>query len=147
MSASIHLFVGAWMYSVLLSENSVSSELLENLHVDHKRLTQPKNGVVTFDFKMNLGSTFVKRSILREILLYLTAVVCTDREYSNAEELPCVIVYRVFRQNSIFCPFETILIYLTCSVKCGSITENLRKKNLLVVVFAMSQPTNLMFLF
>ena len=34
----------------------------------------------------------------------------------------------VFRQNSIFCPFESILIYLTCSVKCASITENLRKK-------------------
>ena len=146
MSVSIHLFVGPWMYSFLLSENSVSSELLENLHVDHKRLTQPKNGVVTFDFKMKLGSTFVKRSILREILLYLTTVVCTDREYSNVEELSCVIVYRVFRQDSIFCPFETILIYLTYSVKCGSITENLRKKNLLVVFFAMSQPTNLMFL-
>ena len=68
-----------------------------------------------------------KRSILREILLYLTAV-CTDREYSNAEELLCVIVYRVFRQNSIFCLFESILIYLTCSAKCGSITENLKKK-------------------
>ena len=82
MSASIQLFVGASMYSFLLSENSVSSELLENLHVYHKRLTQSKNGVVTFDFKMKLGSTFVKRSILREILLYLTAVVCTDREYT-----------------------------------------------------------------
>ena len=116
--SAIQLFVGAWMYSFLLSENSVSSELLENLHVDHKRLTQPKNGVVTFDFKMKLGSTFVKRSILKEILLYLTAV-CTDREYSNAEELLCVIVYRVFQQNSIFCLFESILIYLTCSVKCG----------------------------
>ena len=116
--SAIQLFVGAWMYSFLLSENSVSSELLENLHVDHKSLTQPKNGVVTFDFKMKLGSTFVKRSILKEILLYLTAV-CTDREYSNAEELLCVIVYRVFQQNSIFCLFESILIYLTCSVKCG----------------------------
>ena len=112
------------MYSFLLSENSVYSELLENLHVDHKRLTQSKNGVVTFDFKMKLGSTFVKRSILREILLYLTAVVCTDREYSIAEE----VLYRLFQQNNIFCPFESILIYLTCSVKCGSITEYLRKK-------------------
>ena len=118
MSASIQIFVGAWMYNFLLSENSVSSELLENLHVGHKRFTQSKTGVVTFDFKMKLGSTFVKRSILKEILLYLTAV-CTDREYSNAEELLCVIVYRVFQQNSIFCLFESILIYLTCSVKCG----------------------------
>ena len=115
------------MYNFLLLENSVLSELLENLHVDHKRFTQSKTDVVTFDFKMKLGSTFVKRSILREISLCLTAV-CTDREHSNAEELLCVIVYRVFRQNSIFCLFESILIYLTCSVKCGSITANLKKK-------------------
>ena len=107
----MHLFVGPWMYSVLLSENSVSSELLENLHVDHKRLTQPKNGVVTFDFKMNLGSTFVKRSILREILLYLTAVVCTDREYSNAEELLCVIIYIVFRQHISTAYFVRLRVY------------------------------------
>ena len=59
----------------------MSSELLENLHVYHKRLTQSKNGVVTFDFKMKLGSTFVKRYFERN-LLYLTAVVCTDREYT-----------------------------------------------------------------
>ena len=51
MNASIQLFVVAWMYSFLLSENSVPSELLENLHVDHKRLTQSKNGVATFDLK------------------------------------------------------------------------------------------------
>ena len=124
MSASIQLFIGAWMYSFLLSENSVSSELLENLHVDHKRLTQSKNGVVTFDFKMKLGSTFVKRSISGEILLYVGAVVYRDREYSNFEELLCIMVYIVFRQNSIFCPFQSILIYLSCRVKCGSITGN-----------------------
>ena len=122
--SAIQLFVGAWMYSFLLSENSVSSELLENLHVDHKRLTQSKNGVVTFDFKMKLGSTFVKRRILGEILLYVAAVVYRDREYSNFKELLCVIVYIVFRKNSIFCPSESILIYLSCRVKCGSITGN-----------------------
>ena len=61
------------MYSFLLSENSVYSELLENLHVVHKRLTQSKIGVFTFDFKMKLGSTFVKRNALGEILLYVTA--------------------------------------------------------------------------
>ena len=60
MSASIQIFVSAWMYNFLLSENSVSSELLENLHVDHKRFTQSKVGVVTFDFKLKLGSTFVQ---------------------------------------------------------------------------------------
>ena len=57
------------MYSFLLSENSMSSELLENLLVVHKRLTQSKNGVFTFDFKMKLGSTFVERSVLGETLL------------------------------------------------------------------------------
>ena len=57
------------MYSFLLSENSMSSELLENLHVVHERLTQSKSGVFTFDFKMKLGSTFVERSVLRETLL------------------------------------------------------------------------------
>ena len=34
MSASIQIFVGAWMYNFLLLENSVSSELLESLLVD-----------------------------------------------------------------------------------------------------------------
>ena len=58
-----------WIYSFLLSENSMSSELLENLLVVHKRLMQSKNGVFTFDFKMKLGSTFVERSVLRETLL------------------------------------------------------------------------------
>ena len=53
----------------LLSENSMSSELLENLHVVHERLTQSKSGVFTFDFKMKLGSTFVERSVLGETLL------------------------------------------------------------------------------
>ena len=80
MSASIQLFVGAWMYSFILSENSVSSELLENLHVVYKRLTQSKKSVVTFDFKMKLGSTFVERSVLGESLLYVVAVVYRDRQ-------------------------------------------------------------------
>ena len=47
----------------------MSSELLENLHVVHKRLTQSNNGVFTFGFKMKLGSTFVERSVLGETLL------------------------------------------------------------------------------
>ena len=64
MSASIQLFLDTWMCSPLLSENSVFSELLEKSHVVDKTLTQSKYGIVTFDFKMKLGSTFVKRSIL-----------------------------------------------------------------------------------
>ena len=56
MSASIKLFLGSWMYSFLFSENSVFSELLENLHVVHKTLSQSKDSPVTFDFKMKLGS-------------------------------------------------------------------------------------------
>ena len=81
----------------------MSSELLENLHVVHKRLTQSKNGVFTFDFKMRLGSNvlYVERTVLGEILLCITVGVYRDGEYSNAEELLCVIVYIVFRQNSI----------------------------------------------
>ena len=47
----------------------MSSESLENLHVVHKRLTQSKNDVFTFDFKMKLGSKFVERSVLGETLL------------------------------------------------------------------------------
>ena len=104
----MHLFVGALMYSFLLSENSVSSELLENLHVYHKRLTQSKNGVVTFDFKMKLGSTFVNRYFERNFVVSYSSSLYGQRIYSNAEELLCVIIYRVFRQNSIFCPFESI---------------------------------------
>ena len=74
----------------------MSSELLEKLHVVDKTLTQSKYGIVTFDFKMKLGSTFVKRSILGEILLYVTAVVYRDREYNNVEELLCGIVCTAF---------------------------------------------------
>ena len=96
------------MYSFLLSENSVYSELLENLHVVHKRLTQSKIGVFTFDFKMKLGSTFVKRNALGEILLYVTAWVYRSGEYSNAEGLLCIIVYIVFPKNSTFCVWEYI---------------------------------------
>ena len=92
-----------WIYSFLLSENSMSSELLENLHVVHKRLTQSKNGVFTFDFKMRLGSNvlYVERTVLGEILLCITVGVYRDGEYSNAEELLCVIVYIIFRQNNM----------------------------------------------
>ena len=50
----------------------------------------------------------------------------------------------MFQQNSIFCPFESILIDLSCYVKSGSITGNSRKEiHLRAAVFAMSQPTNL----
>ena len=115
-----------WIYSFLLSENSMFSELLENLHVVHKRLTQSKNGVFTFDFKMRLGSTFVDGTVLREILLYITVGVYRDGEYSNAEELLCVIVYIVFRQNSILSVW--VYINLSWSAKYESITENSRKK-------------------
>ena len=101
------------MYSFLLSENLMYSELLENLHVVHKRLTQSQNGGFTFGFKVKLGSTFVERSVSGESLLYVTAGVYRDGEYSNAEKLLCVILYIVFRQNSIFCLFESILIYLS----------------------------------
>ena len=79
----------------------MSSELLENLHVVHKRLTQSKNVVFAFDFKMRLGSTFVDGTVLGEILLYITVGFYRDGEYSNAEELLCVIVYIVFGQNNM----------------------------------------------
>ena len=91
MSASIQLFVGASIYSFLLSENCLLSyQKIYMLII--KDLLNQKNGVGTIEFKMKLGSTFFKRSILGEILLYVTAVVYRDREYSNVEELLCVIV-------------------------------------------------------
>ena len=131
--------LGSCMHNFLPAENSVSSELLENLNVVHKKLTS-KKGAVQFDFKMKLGSSSVKRSALGEILLSVTAVDYRDREYSDTKELLCAIIYKVFQQNSIFCPFESILI----DYKCGSITGNSRKQNhLRVAVFAMSQPINL----
>ena len=59
--------------------------------------------------------------------------------------LLCAIVYKVFWRNSIFYPFENILIDLYCSVKCRSINGNSRTENhLRVAIFPMSQPTNLM---
>ena len=77
-------------------------------------------------------------------MFYVTAVDYRDREYNEAEKLLYAIIYKVFQQNSIFFPFESILIDLFRCVKCGSITGNSRKENhLRIVVFAMSQPTNL----
>ena len=71
MSASIQLLLGFCMYSFLPAKNLVSSELLENLNVVHKKLTQSKSGAVPFAFKMKLGNTSFKRSVLGEILLYV----------------------------------------------------------------------------
>ena len=57
-----------------LQKKSLPSELLKNLNVAHQKLTQSKNGAIPFAFKMKLGSSSVKRSVLREILLYVKAV-------------------------------------------------------------------------
>ena len=92
MSASIQLLLGSFTYSFLPAKISVSSELLENLNVVRKKLTQSKNGAVPFDFKIKLRSSSVKRSVLREILLYDTAVDYRDSEYNDAEELLCAII-------------------------------------------------------
>ena len=144
MSASIQILFDSCMYNFLPAENLISSELLENLNVAHKKLTQSENGAVLFDFKMKLGSSSVKRSDLGENLLYVTPVDYREREYKDADELLCAIIYNVFQQNSILCAFESILIYLSCCVKCGSITGNSRKQDHpRVAFFAMSQPTNL----
>ena len=77
---------------------------------------------------MKLGSSSVKASALGEILFYVTALDYKDREYNDAEELLCAIIYEVLQQRSIFCLFESILIDLFCCVKFRSITGNLRKK-------------------
>ena len=63
---------------------------------------QSKNVAVSFNFKMKLGSSSIKKSVLGEILLYVTAVDYRDREYNDPEELLCAIIYEVFQQNSIF---------------------------------------------
>ena len=90
MSASMQLLLVSCMYSFLPAKNSVSSELLENLNVVHKKLTQSNNGAVPFAFKMKLGSSSVKRSVLGEILFYVIAV-------DYREELLCAIIYKVFQ--------------------------------------------------
>ena len=59
---------------------------------------------------MKFGSSSVKGNVLGEILLYVTAVDYRSREYKDAEELVCAIIYKVFQQNSIFCSFESILV-------------------------------------
>ena len=79
MSASIQLLLGSCINDFLPSQNSVSSELLENLNVVHEKTTQSKSGALPFDFKVKLGSSSVKRSVLGEILLYVTAVDYRDR--------------------------------------------------------------------
>ena len=80
----------------------MSHELVENLHVVQEELMQSKNVAVSFNFKMKLGSSSIKKSVLGEILLYVTAVDYRDREYNDPEELLCAIIYEVFQQNSIF---------------------------------------------
>ena len=51
MSASVQLLLGSCMWSFLPAKNPVPSELLENLNVVHKKLTQSKNGAIPFAFK------------------------------------------------------------------------------------------------
>ena len=87
MIASIELLLTSSMYSFLPAKNSVSSELLENLNVVHKKHTQSKDDAVPFAFKIKLGSSSVKRSVLGEILLYVTIV-------DYREELLCAIIYK-----------------------------------------------------
>ena len=82
--------------------NSVSSELLENLNILHKKLPQSKNGKVLFDLKVKLGSLSVKRSVLGKIWFHVTAVDYKDREYNDAEELLCSIIYKVFHKTAYF---------------------------------------------
>ena len=49
-------------------------------------------------------------------MLHVTAVDYRYREYNNAEELLCAIIYKVFQQNNIFSPFECMLIDLSIVV-------------------------------
>ena len=55
------------MGNFLPTANSVSSELLENLNILHKKLPQSKIGKVPFDLKVKLGSLSVTRSVLGKI--------------------------------------------------------------------------------
>ena len=127
MRASIQLLLGSCMYSFLPKKNSMPPELLENINVVNKKLTQSKNGAVPFGFKIKLESSSAKRSVLGEILLYVLAIIC-----------------KVFQQNSIYWSFESILIDLSRCVKFKSTNGNSRKENYLrVAVFVMSQPNNL----
>ena len=86
---------------------------------------------------MKLESSSVKRSVLAEMLFYVTAV-------DYREESLCASIYKVFQQKSRIWLFEGMLIDLSCCVKCESITGSSRKENYLCLeVFAMSQLTNL----
>ena len=87
----------------------MSSELLENLNVVDTKLTQSKNRAVPFPFKMKLGRSSVKRSDLREILFYVTAV-------DYREEFLRPTIYKVLQQSNIFWPSESMLIDLSCCV-------------------------------
>ena len=109
MGASIQLLLGSCMYNFLPAENSVSPELLENLNVVHRKLRQSKDGAISFDFKMKLENPSFKGSVLGKIMKYATALDCKDREYNEVEELLWVIIYKVFQQNRIFCPFEKLI--------------------------------------
>ena len=86
----------------------MSSKLLENLNVVHKKLSQSKVDAISFDFKMKFENPSVMRSILGKILNYVTALGCKDRKYNESEELLWDIIYKVFQQSSIFFLFEKL---------------------------------------
>ena len=72
-------------------------ELLENLHVVHKKLSQSKSGAVPFDFKLKLGRSSVKRSVLGKFCCtlhkWITGVenTTTLRSYSLCHHLRSVL--------------------------------------------------------
>ena len=67
---------------------------------------------------------------------YITAVVYSDREYNNVEELLCASFLQPFDKTAyILSVWDYVNFILSCSAKCGSITGNSRKENLRVVVF------------
>ena len=62
MSALIQSFFGSWTTPFFFLQNSVSTELLKNLQVFRKILTQSKNGAVTLHHR--LQSVLIKQHIL-----------------------------------------------------------------------------------
>ena len=62
--------------------------------------------------------------------MYVIAVGYKDKEYNDAEELLSVIIYKVFQRNSMFFPFQSILIDLFRGVKCDLRPATLLKKML-----------------
>ena len=101
MSASIQLLIGSCMYNFLRAENSVSSDFLEILTV-HKKLTQSKSGAVPYNFKMTLGSSSVKRSVLGKFCCILQRWIIGTENTTTLESYSALSFTKCFQKTTYF---------------------------------------------